>query len=108
MQETQVWCIAYCLSLMPYPPCLDPSQDEGGKESSRTVDMMVAKDRERVPLHTPFTMEGAFMHVRMHIYACIGHPSTHLPCSCTNMLPRTCSFTPIYPCIPSHATSQQR
>ena len=35
-------------------------QDEEGKESARTVDMMIAKDRERVPLHQPFTMEGAW------------------------------------------------
>ncbi len=34
------------------------TQDEDGKESARTVDMMIAKDRERVPLHQPFTMEG--------------------------------------------------
>lgn len=35
-------------------------QDEEGKESARTVDAMVAKDKERVPLHAPFTMEGAW------------------------------------------------
>lgn len=52
-------------------------QEEDGKESSRTVDMMVAKDRERVPLHAPFTMEGACACIHMH-------PSAHLLTLSTN------------------------
>ena len=29
-----------------------------GEESNKTADIMVAKDRERIPMHEPFTMEG--------------------------------------------------
>jgi hypothetical protein len=45
-----------CLTLTIYTK----TQDEEGKESGKTVDMMIAKDKERVPLHQPFTMEGAY------------------------------------------------
>lgn len=67
------------------------------------MDMMVAKDRERVPMHAPFTMEGTSLHV--YTCACIvssvsvrafavfmyQHAVMHLLVSTNN------------PCIPSHS-----
>lgn len=45
-------------------------QDADGKESAHTVDAMVAKDRERVALYQPFTMQG-MRRGCINIYVCI-------------------------------------